>query len=161
MEHVSRSSLPPLFDALAEAMPGLIKVARVPSAWRQWRHVGGGELTMGGATRRAVGALDGTAAIRAARENKLPRRWPTASISCLTVRQLTEEFFEWVQRQLDGSGRSGDRRAAVTRSMTQSQTRSCKPASRALVTSTGLPYNKHGRLLHFARFVLRFLLVQL
>ena len=100
----------PLFDALAEAMPGLIKVALRPpvsveAVAAACAKGALGELTMGGATRRAVGTLDGTAAIRAASGEQAAT--PLADgLDRLLDRwgQLTEEFFEWVQRQLDGSG---------------------------------------------------------
>ena len=101
----------PLFDALAEATPGLVKVALRPpisveAVAAACAKGALGELTTDGASRRAVGTLDGTAAIRAASGEQAAT--PLADgLGRLLERwgQLTETFFEWMQRQLDGPKR--------------------------------------------------------
>jgi len=69
----------PAVEALADAAPGLIKVALRPpvsveAVATACAFAALGELTQGDATRRAVGTLDGTAAIKAAAGEKTPTR---------------------------------------------------------------------------------------
>lgn len=99
-------SLAPL-QALADAAPGLVKVAlRPPSSVEAvataCANAAMGELTTGDATRRAVGTLDGTAAINGA----AGARTPTGVREALArvgdqIADFTEKFFQALQDRLD------------------------------------------------------------
>lgn len=97
--------------ALADRLPGLIKVALRPpvsadAVAAACAKAALGELTTGDATRRAVGTLDGTADIRAA-AGELP---PTALADGLDralneLGDLTEKLLKAIEAKLDGIGK--------------------------------------------------------
>lgn len=100
-----------LVTAIADRLPGLIKVALRPpvsadAVAAACAKAALAELTTGDATRRAVGTLDGTAAIRAA-AGLLP---PTGLAKGLDraldeLGDLTEKFFKEIEAKLDGRGK--------------------------------------------------------
>ena len=103
-------SLKPI-QALADAAPGLIKVAlRPPSSVDAVAtacvKAALGELTTGAATRRAVGTLDGTEAINAAAGAQTPTvvREALARVGD-KIADFTEKFFQAMQNRLDGVGK--------------------------------------------------------
>jgi hypothetical protein len=99
-------SLSPI-QALADAAPGLIKVAlRPPSSVdavaTACALAAMGELASGAATRRAVGTLDGTAAIKAAAGEPTPTGLRQA-LNRLgdKIADFTEKFFDAIQARLE------------------------------------------------------------
>jgi len=103
-------SLSPI-QALADAAPGLIKVAlRPPSSVEAVATVCAlaavGELATGAATRRAVGTLDGTAALKAAAGEATPRSLREAIDRGLdNIGDFTEQFFAVMQDRVDKMGK--------------------------------------------------------
>ena len=98
-------------QALADAAPGLIKVALRPpvsvdAVARACASAALGELATGDATRRAVGVLDGTAAIKAAAGDLPPRALSDALDRALDkLGDLTQELLDAVNAKLDGKSK--------------------------------------------------------
>ena len=99
-------SLAPI-RALADAAPGLIKVAlRPPSSVdavaMACALAAMGELASGEATRRAVGTLDGTAAIKAAAGERVPAGLrETLNRAGDKIADFTEAFFKAIEARLE------------------------------------------------------------
>ena len=93
--------------ALADAAPGLVKVALRPpvsvdAVAMACAKAALGELTVGEATRRAVGTLDGTAAIRAAAGEAPPTALSDGLDDALEeLGDQTEKLLKWIQAKLD------------------------------------------------------------
>ena len=100
-------TLPPI-QALADALPGLAKVALRPpvsveAVATACAKAALGALTTGDATRRAVGTLDGTEPIRAAAGQPPPKDLSEGLDRALDeLGDQTEKLLNWVQQKIDG-----------------------------------------------------------
>ena len=100
-------SLGPI-QALADVLPGLAKVALRPpvsveAVAAACVNAALGELTTGDATRRAVGTLDGTEAIRAAAGELPPKDLSDGLDRALDeLGNLTEDLFKWIEKKIEG-----------------------------------------------------------
>lgn len=97
-----------LFTALADALPGLIKVALRPpvsvdAVAAACANAALGELTKGDATRRAIGTLDGTVAIKAAAGELTPTTLGDGIDRALDgLADRTEQLVKAFNDKLDG-----------------------------------------------------------